>query len=178
VNENFCFFALVSISLCTIQPKIRKTVSFHEPVDDLSDRAREIATPPGKSILVNIHGQLIDALGELGLTQVSEDHFETVYVGLMGILMRGESSVENLNCQSVIEQVITGTFFQLDQDRPEMFLPLDELLDLISDNLTTITDEVRTKFFEAVRERYQNLSLSDQRMINSLYGPILSQIEF
>ena len=175
---NLVPFLLVSLTVATTQPQIRKSVSFHESVEDRSERAREISSPKGKSLLVDVHTQLVHALGDLGLTNVSEDHFETVYVGLLDILLKSSSPIESLDSQSIIEQVISGALFNMDENRPEIFLPLDELLELISDNLSTITCECREKFLIAVRQRYHNMTASEQRMISSLYGNILSKIEF
>jgi hypothetical protein len=176
---NLIFLILLPLVWSTTQPSIRKSVSFHESVDDdvSSRRAREISAHSGKSFFVNMHEQLVSALHDLGLLQLSEDQFETMYIGFMDTFLKGESPMATLDPAGVIDKVVSGALFHKNEEIPQIFLPLDELLDLLSQNMETIPDETRTKFRDAVRERYIEMCASDQRTIHSLYGNILSQIE-
>jgi len=176
---NLIHLIVLPLVLSTSQPSVRKSVSFRESVDDdvSSRRAREISAPSGKSFFVGMHEQLVSALHDLGLLQLSEDQFETMYIGLMDTFLKGESPMATLDPAEVIHKVVSGALFHKNEEIPQIFLPLDELLDLLSQNMETIPDETRTRFRDAVRGRYIEMSRSDQRTIHSLYGNILSQIE-
>ena len=153
------------ISGTVLPPPPQKSVSFHESVKERTPRNASSE----KIIARELHAILIESLNKLGLSNVSEDQFESVYIGLHQTVLR-TSCLDELNLQELVE----GTFF--DPNNPN--LAIHDVLDIIADNLSTIPTEMLPRFREAITSRFHELDLNDQQIIMRIYSQILSQLGF
>ena len=146
-------------------PRSQKSVSFHESVKERTPR-----NASGEKIIAReLHAILIETLNRLGLSNVSEDQFESVYIGLHQAVVRTDS-LDELNLRELVE----GTFF----DPNNLNLGIHDVLDIIADNLSTIPTEMLPRFREAITSRFHELDLNDQQIIMRVYSQILSQLGF
>jgi hypothetical protein len=146
-------------------PRSQKSVSFHESVKERTPR-----NASGEKIIAReLHAILIETLNKLGLSNVSEDQFESLFIGLHQSVLRTDS-LDELNLQELVE----GTFF----DPNNLNLGIHDVLDIIADNLSTIPAEMLPRFREAITSRFNELNLNDQQIIMRVYSQILSQLGF
>lgn len=133
-------------------PRSQKSVSFHESVEERTPR-----NASGEKIIAReLHAILIETLNRLGLSNVSEDQFESVYIVLRQAVVRTDSLDE-----SNLQELVEGTFF----DPNNLNLGIHDVLDI-------------TRFREAITSRFHELDLNDQQIIMRVYSQILSQLGF
>jgi hypothetical protein len=138
-----------------------KAVSFKESPKE----AREVLSTPSSGL----HVQLVSTLVDMGLEKVSEDLVESLYISLVEL----QKDTDSINTDEQIVRVINTSLFE---DQSE--LSFGELLELIEDNVSTLSNETRLKFQEAVHKRYENLPLNDQGLITRLYNGISARLGF
>jgi len=121
----------------------------------IPQRGRFIASPTGKSLIVQAQEKLGAALGDLGIAAISEDLDEELQAALLELVLRGRTEVfgcpleDQFDVDKVVERIV-DSIFTYDEERKGLYLHLLALLDMIRDNLDSILeDSTRRAFFRS-----------------------------